>query len=90
MVPRDRPAEKSSGPGSMEMVGVNALAYHEFPPETLEIGHVDVRMETARDIRITYRFNFNPQGWRRPGATIPAFDYHRLPFAADEIAIALT
>lgn len=76
------------GLGSIDMVGLNASEFYGFPPETLEIGRVDLRFMSAGGLRLTYRFHFNPAGWRRPCSLIPSFDFHRLPLGTEEPADA--
>ncbi len=77
LLPMDyRPAV--TGPG-VEMVGLNAVEFHGFPPETLEIGRVGMQVEFGVGYRLTYRFHYKPEGWRLPGSLVPVFDFHRLP-----------
>ncbi len=74
------------GPG-IEFCGVNATEFHGFPAGTLSIGGCRVGM-TSTDPRdrftLTYRFDYRANGWQRPGATLPACDFHRLPWGSAE------
>jgi hypothetical protein len=67
----------------IEMVGLNATEFHGFPPETLEIGKVDVRLEFGVGYRLIYRLHYKPGGWQLAGGSIPVFDYHRLPLGSE-------
>lgn len=66
--------------GGMEFCGTNSVTFHDFPPETLQIGAVGARFDPATHRQsLTYRFDYLPGGWRRPGSLMPACDFNRLP-----------
>lgn len=71
------------GSPGLEMCGLNATQFRGFPPETLDIGSVEIRLFNAvgkpNMARLLYRFLYKPGGWRRPGDRRPVFDFHRLP-----------
>ena len=89
VVPQDwiRPG----GPGQLELVGLNALEFHGFPPETLAIGRCNVRAFMRggfRLFKITYRFDYWHKGWQISGpARKPVFDYARLPLGSPELMV---
>lgn len=80
-----RPAAPQPGPGWADMCGRNATMFHGFPPDTLEIGRVDVHIVPGIGIQITYRFDYDPRG-QKPKARIPLSDFHRLllPLPAEQ------
>lgn len=73
------------GPG-MELGGANATEFHGFPRATLVLSHVPeiqaiVGERGVDGMRITYRFDYRPEGW---GAyPIPLMDFARLPWGTD-------
>jgi hypothetical protein len=75
------------GPG-LEVCGINAVAFHGFPAETLALSRAGVRGfrdEQGMALRITYRFDYRADGWCGSplGGKVPVCDFHRLPWGRD-------
>lgn len=66
--------------GSIEFVGTNSTEFCGFPPDTLQIGAVNLRFDTAtREKRLSLRFDYRAEGWQRLAFALPSCDFNRLP-----------